>query len=275
MNVINELADVEFEGTKDPFIDTETDTPSDSPAENEPEADKPVEVETPKEGEPTADEPVNTPEDNLPFHKHPRWIEREKELEELRAFKETIEPKLSEFDQVKSQMETTKNEIIPEWFVELYGDNEKAWAKYSERETLRDQEIEQRAIERFEKQQEQKIAEAQAAQQAQEEAQANDLKFVEDGFKSLESQGKQFNRNELAKFMLDNPITDNENNLDFAKSFNLFEKLQVPKDTTHTQARKQLADDMTKNPVEKRQEGVMTSNDFRNKGGWRGIIGRD
>ncbi len=254
MNDINEiLADVKQEGDTDPFANLEKETPSDSPAENKPEEDKPV--ETPQEGEVKVDEPLNTPEDNIPFHKHPRWIETRKELEDLRAFKESVEPRLSEFEQVKESMEKkSTNEEIPDWFVELYGENAAAWSKYSAREAAREEAIEQRAIERLERKQQEKQLEDQKW-----------VKFVDEGFSSLESQGKKFNRNELANFMLENPITDGNNNLDFAKSYALFEKLNPPKEV-NTQAKKELADTMAKSSAaQPKSKDYMTPAELRGK----------
>jgi hypothetical protein len=238
------FADVKIEG-ENPFEALEKDTPSESQPEKEPEVAEPVVVETPEEG-------VNTPEEQIPFHKHPRWIEREQELEELRAFRESVEPKLSEFEQFKARQEPT-NEEIPAWFSELYGDNEKAWKAYAEHEKDREEQLERRAIERIEQRQQ----EAQAESQKWE-------KFVENGFESLESKGRKFNRNELTNFMLENPITDGNNNLDFEKSLNLFEKLNPQQASPSSQARKQLADTMTKSStVEPKRKDYLTPAELR------------
>lgn len=253
----NFFADVKIEGDN-PFEALETETSTESQPENKQEEEEPVVVETPEEGAVETDEAPNTPEEeHIPFHKHPRWIERERELEELRAFRESVEPRLSEFDQVRTQLETQSrnNEEVPDWFVELYGDNDLAWAKYSARERQREEEIELRAIDRLERRQ----------VEAQQESQKW-VKFVDDGFRNLEDQGKRFNRNELANFMLENPITDANNNLDFEKSLNLFEKLNPREPSPTSTARKQLADSMTKSStVENKKKDYLTPADLRGK----------
>lgn len=250
------LADVKPEGDTDPFaaLDTEKETPSDSPAEKQPEdeesKDKPAEGEEGK--------PDNTPDEDVPFHKHPRWIEREtelktlrerdeqtaRELEELKAFKEEVSGKLSPSDT-----------DIPDWFKELYGENGVAWKKYEAREREREIEIERNIIARQ--------TEAQA--KAQEEAKRWN-KWVDDEITKLQEEGKQFERNELIKTMLDYRPTDEQGNFDFKKGYEIYEALKRKEDPAHSQARKQIADISTKSSKsDKESKGFLTTSDLRGK----------
>lgn len=67
------------------------------------------------------------------FHEHPRWKAREEELKELREqneklleFQQRAEPLLSKYE----ERETVKQK--PQWFLNLFGDDENAWNQYQE-----------------------------------------------------------------------------------------------------------------------------------------------
>lgn len=240
------LADVKHEGDTDPFAALETDTPSDSPTENEPEETVPV------EGDDT--QPEAKAEENVPFHEHPRWKAREEELNTLREQAEENARVIAELSASREPVDTK----VPDWFQELYGDNPVAYAKYSEVETARKEEIKREILE----------SQEQERRQAAEEEQKW-LNFVQDGFSGLEAEGKTFDRNELGKFMLDNPITDVAGNLDFKKSLALFERLNPVEtvDPAKSLARKQIADTVTRSRPsgDKPTKDYMTPADLRNK----------
>lgn len=222
------IEEIEREGA-DPFAALEKEAPSESLPEKKPEGD------APKEG-------VNTPEENVPFHKDPRWIKREQEAEQLRA-------EVASLKELRSPTEE-----VPEWFKELYGDNQLAWNKYSERERQREEEIEKRVIDR----------QTQQVQQQQAEVQ-HWSKWVDDQIAGLEKEGKTFDRNKLIKTMLDYRPTDEENNFDFKKGYEIYQALEG-KDPAKSQARKELADTVTKStPSEPAKKDFMTSKDLRHR----------
>lgn len=257
MSEINELlADVKQEGT--PIADL-VETPSDSPTEKETEKDKPAEGE-------------NTPEDNLPFHKHPRWIERENELKTLRERDEQTARELAELKSFKE--ETSKrfepDSEVPEWFQKLYGDNKEAYKAYEVEHKRELAEIEQGIITR----QQEAILQAEAENKKW-------LGWVDTGIKNLEKEigidltsendkdvnGNPVNatRNEILKLMLDYGTTDESGNYDFKKGYEIY-KLMHQNDTNNSQDRKKLADTITKssNTVRKEKD-YMTLNDTRRK----------
>lgn len=247
------FADVKVEGA-DPFaqFDKEAEIPSESQPENEPEADKP------EEGD-------NTPnEDNIPFHKHPRWIERENELRTLREEKEQMARSLDELNSFKEEVSEklsktdAQDSDIPEWFSELYGENQVAWNKYQQHEQAKEAELEERFINR----------QIQEQQKAQEETNHWN-KWVEDGINGLVAKGHKFDRNELIKTMLDYRPTDENNNLDFDAGYRILEATKANKDvpdSAKSTARKQLADTTTKSTGgEKKQKEFMTMGELRNK----------
>lgn len=263
---INEvLADVKQEGS-DPFASLEKVTPTVAPAETEPKDEE--KKEKPEEGD-------NTPEKELPFHKHPRWIEREEELKVLREFKESATTKLSKIDEIESRLPGEKTEV-PDWFKELYGDNEVAYQKYNEHHQKEVEEIEQSLIERQEKQR---------LQAQNETTKWNEWVDGEIGKLSTstgldfsskkDEEGKESNplRNKLIKTMLDYSPTDSNNNLDFQKGYKIYQVLETKVDNTEkSQARKILADTtLHTSKGEKEKKDYMTPADLRNKS-WANIV---
>lgn len=236
------LADIPQEGAN-PFGGVEEETPSESLPEKKEE-----------EVQETDDSKKEETDENVPFHKHPRWIERENELKEL---KERDDANAREIAELKAMTESrnTGNSTIPEWFSELYGDNETAWNKYNEHEQARTEEIETRIIAR-QKEEEQKAL--------QETEQWN--RWVDTEITSLKDEGNDFDRNKLIKVMLDYSPTDENNNLDFKKGFAIYQALESKPDNGKSKAHKELADKTTATtkgePVTK---DYMTPSDLRNR----------
>ena len=232
------FADFKKEG-ENPFQDMGEETPTESQTVNEPEEDV---TDTSKEEK-----------ESVPFHKHPRWIEREQELQELRERDAERDRQIAEL--LAAQERTKETSTIPDWFVELYGDNQTAWEKYSAHEQARTAEIEARVLAK--QQEEQK----KAAQEEQFYA-----KWVDEQVDALETSGLKFDRNELIKIMVEYSPTDGDNNLDFRKGYAIYEALHTKPDTEKSDARKQLADTTTttsRNDAPKKD--YMTPADLRNR----------
>lgn len=233
------LADVKQEGS-DPFAGM-GETPSESLPEKKEEGEEAPVVEEEKD-------------ENVPFHKHPRWIERENELSELRESNETTSRELEELKAMKETQSKGDSEI-PAWFSELYGENEKAWQKYNEHEQQRTEEIETRILT---KQQEE------AQKQVDETNKWN--KWVDSEVDRLKEDGHTFDRNKLIKVMLDYSPTDANNNLDFEKGIKIYEAMEGEPDTAKSDARKVLADTATTTTKgEPAKKDYMTQADLRNR----------
>jgi hypothetical protein len=230
------LADVKQEGTS--LEDTLKDIVSESLPEDKPEEDAPAVGDVPAE-------------DNLPFHKHPRWIERENELNELKEREEEMARELAELRTSRDSHVATD---IPPWFSELYGDNQTAWEKYSEHEQARTEEIKASILSH---QQEEEM-------RAQKEAEHWN-KWVDNQIEDLASEGKKFDRNKLIKVMLDYSPTDANNNLDFDKGYSIYEALEGKPDTAKSEARKQLADTTTVTKGETPKKDFLTPAELRNR----------
>ncbi len=236
------MADVKPEGDTDPFKDIEEkETTSESSTQKEPEGEKPIQGD-------------NTDEDKTPFSI--RWKNHAENLKaELETKHQEEMAKLrEEFDaKIPPKQE---NSSIPEWFKHLYGENEVAWKAYSEHNQAEREQMKQELI------QEQ---EANREKAQKEETYWNG--WVEEGVKSLEALGLEFDRNALLKTMLENPkeVTNSLGNYDFNLGFKLYRE-QNPVQQVNSEARKKLADTTTKSsPSEKGSKDFMTSNELRNK----------
>ena len=238
------FADIPSEG--DPiesvFKDTETDTPSDSQPEEEPKGDKPVVGD---------DTPPPTEEDNVPFHKHPRW----QQMQEKASKVDDLERELHELRENVTHREPSDQEV-PESFQKLYGNDPVAYKAYREEQIRLKDELKRELFE-----------EQEAATRAEREESEKWTNWVEDEFTRLQSDGKQFDRNELGKIMLDYAPTDANGNLDFDKGLALYETLKSAKTApVNSTARKQLAAAATATTTgETPKKDYMTTEDLRSK----------
>lgn len=222
------MSDTEFldelkKETEDPFAHlnkTETETPAESSPANK------VEEEKPKEGEDTGDVP-NTPEKEVPFHEHPRWKARQVEIEELRQFKEEATAKLSALEQKTA---TQENIEIPKWFTTLYGENAEAWGAWQEADQIQKESWKRELVE----------DQVRQRQEAQAEEQKWD-QWINVEVEKLKAEGLTFDRNELIKAVLDYGPTDENNNYDFKKAYNILQATKtVPQDKT-VETKKRIA----------------------------------
>jgi len=250
------LAGVKVEGD-DPFAELdkqETDTPAESPAETKPETDKPTEGDAVKE--PAA----NTQEEDEPFHK--RWKVREEKLKaELEQdFLAKLEAQKQEFEHKFAHKSDTP--AIPEWFSELYGENEVAWQKYQQHSQAEREQIKREIIEE----------QRQEYVRQQEEIQKWD-KWVDNEVVTLEekigTKLSKSDRNELIKTILDFKPTDANNHYDFDAGYRIMQlnrlQTQAAQDDKK-QARKELADTTIKgNSSEPRKKDYLTPADLRGK----------
>jgi hypothetical protein len=251
------LADVKVEGDNDPFTGLGEKTPSESLPEKTPEEVKP-------------DQGVNTDDlddINTPFHKHPRWIERENELKTLKereaaraAADEAREREIAELKQFK---EETSHKLAPKsgkemapWFKTLYGDNPEAWEQYLEHDKEVREQLKQEVFEAHE----QKIQEAQ-------EQEKYWLNWVDTEMGKLEAKGYKFDREELAQVMMRTRPTDEKGNLDFEAGYETYIARKGPTVNPQvSQARKQVADTVNRTSKgEPAKKDYMTSAELRNK----------
>jgi len=240
------LADVKSEGEpiEDVFnTDNADDTATESLPENKDEEEEPAEGDVPAEDKPT------------PFHedlKVQSYIDGQVEKKEAKL-REDFDREMAD---MKEHTTSTESESIPDWFMELYGDNQVAYNKWSEhnkteREGIKQEILKEQAdAQRFEVEQQQKWD-----------------KWVKDEIKALEDDGLEFDKNKLNKVMLKYSPTDANNNLDFRKGYEIYKLKEGEPDTAKSDAHKKLADTTTTTTTkgEPAKKDYMTSSELRGR----------
>ena len=207
------LANVEEEGKGNAFtgFDTETDTPTDSPAVKEPEVSKP------EEGGNTPDNP-KYPD----FSQHPRWKDREAKLKELEEFKNEVSPRLKELDELKSKFSSSPA-VIPQWFKEMYGDNAETWNQYQQAQADREEALFHKWEER------QTLAEQKAAEEAEQE-QIYYTEWAKGAIEYLAAAGVGFDpakdKEDLVKLMERYPVSDEDGNLNLLAGWEILKMMR-------------------------------------------------
>lgn len=227
-------------------------TPASSPEEKKTEAAAP-----PSEG-------VNTPdENNVPFHKHPRWKEmhektkrQDAELAELREFKQRAAQDLEKF---KPFLENQKQVEVPKWFSDLYGNNVEAYKEYAKREA----EQEKTRIERVKEELRQESLRAAEEKNKESEYWNN---WLDTSLNELESQGKKFDKNELIKFALEYQPTNANGIIDLGKAYDLLQKVKAAEVSKKTEVKKVIAaNTVPKTGGEAPSRDYAIPSDFKNK----------
>lgn len=219
------------------------------------------ETPAPSQEEPKAEE--TKPEDSaqkkeVPFHKHPRWIRKQQEAEELKTKLEALEQKL------QSQQQPNKEEkrSIPDAFVKLFGENEEAWNEY---QRLREMDkLDARA-------EVQRILEEEKAREAQEEtARTQVIKWAEDRFLELADEtGIEFTdrnnavRNEVLSICEDYSMFDEQGRPNISKAYELYRRLNPPKTEVVEEKKRVAAKTNTKSNAGAKESQVFTPSKLR------------
>ena len=249
------LASLPTDG-EDPFVEQteEMTTPPAPLADKESEEDEPS-----QEGENTPGEvtdPKSAESHKVPVGRLREVARRNRELlrqnEELLAFKEEQERKATQ----AAAPAASTDQAVPAWF----GGDKAAWDAYqahqaSERQRVKEELVREQEAPRL------------AVQRATEEA--ND--FIDDQYAALEESGRiktPEQRQELAKFMLENPVMDQDGNYDLAKGLTLMEKINGNSNAARMGARKSFANSLS--PSHSGGDGsgekdYMTAADFAGK----------
>lgn len=168
-----------------------TTTPTDSPTETKVET-----TEEPSQG----GEATNTPDaENIPFHKHPRWIEKQREIDDLKRQLQTVSTLPNDIKEIREQLTPKKEAEMPEWWKEAFGTDEaskKAFKKHLEEQEKAYAGLEDRVIARIQR-------EAQERQQKEQETVRQWETFIDTEVQKLREKGYTFDRNELLKVVED------------------------------------------------------------------------
>ncbi len=195
------------------------------------------------------------PEEKTPFHKHPRWIQTQKELKELRE----------ETARLKAQGTQTQPTEPPDWWKKQYGDTDESKQRYQQ-VVQKDGELD------WIKNQ---VLETINSQQAAEQTQITDGEtYVNTQLAEMSDEGLKFEKNALLKFMVDfqeefgaGSLLDTEGNYDFRKALNLMSKVNPT--VTEPNVRKQLPTARGKVNAQRPTGIPVLSRNTLRRGNWR------
>ncbi len=207
--------------------------------ESQPEKKEMVK-EPPKEGEPEKD---NTPPENIPFHKHPRWIALNKKNKELEEKYSTLEQKLADVEPLLKQPER-----LPDWWARRYGETEESQKAYREY-----QENTQQERERIK---EEVLTAIRADRENDEKEEVNAKEVIDGQIEEMKDEGLEFETQELMKFIVDfqekygaGSLLDAEGNYDLRKSLELMHQLQPKAEDNSAETRRRVASNIIRSKV--------------------------
>jgi preprotein translocase subunit SecD len=190
--------------------------------------DSSTEKKDEKANQPVADK---NDDENVPFHKHPRFKQLVEERKELKEKVDTYEQRLAQLESKASA--SAQSTEIPAWFVHLYGENAQAWSLYSDYTKAEKDRIKSEAV-----------AEIQQEKSQAENRQREMDGWVSDNIQTLKDEGIKFDENKLLKVLVDYSPTDKAGNIDFRKGLDILDKLEKLEHIDagkKTQAKKEIA----------------------------------
>ncbi len=262
----NALTEIPKEG-KEPFpTDTENENSADSSSEND-AGDGVDEGDGAGDGandsgntDGEGDSPSKTDLEKLPFHEHPRWIERDeqhkKSLEDMQTKHETDMQALRD-DISKGASEKKGDEKIPSWF----GGTPEQWTEYKEWHSGEISTAETNARNKATSEQE---AETKASDKLVKDATTymnTEITAIESN-KELNPTGEKIDPNKLIKFVMDNNLVDKQNRWNYKLGWKFMNDGKDPKEAI--QKKKGLAGGMGGDHKGEKDEGnIPGSDDFK------------
>ena len=231
-----------IEEKANPVLEEEKETPTETPTEKETneteEGSQPVE---------------KTVDNNVPYHKDPRWIEmydKAKRVDELEEKFQSQEEKIAEL--AKAKQEPERPEEAPSWFM----GTEEDWQKYLAREEQKATSIRESVKAELEQE---KVAKAQ-----EKEEEISSLTSYFDNELLLLKEDFQFDEKELKDYVIEHNIVDSEGVFDLKRG--LMKMLGLGKTATNP-ARKEVASMTSSNKdAEPSKRDFATAEDFQGGG---------
>lgn len=240
---LEEMSNLPTEGLNEELEEGSEEAESEEQENETPETDN-----KPKEG-------GEEEEEQVPFHKNPRFKQLVDEKNDLKS--EVVELK-AQIDKLSEEKGSQPEDVKPpKWWTNMYGDgedSEEAWKEKqlqdkAEREQLRDQ-IKQDLLNE---------------QKAKEDAFKSNEQWLNDQLNELTESGAKFDKNELFAVIDEFQPTREDGKYDFKKAYRILELQKKAEITPKANARKKLADDTSKGS-EKSDKDYKTPADFT--GGW-------
>jgi len=200
---------------------------------------------------------VNTKKD-VPFHKHPRWIKREREWKDkFNSQEKRHDDAIAELrnDIGKSKKNDDQTEKVPSWF----GGDQENWNAYKKWHKEQVGSIEKGT---FDKISQEKSSNEKAIKEAK-EYMDDQIELIESDEK-LNPNGLSIDQNKLLKFVIDNDLVDSKGRWNYKAGFKMMIKSSSFSNSKNNNAnRKKIAGAInSKNNGESKFKAFKTSKDF-------------
>jgi len=271
------IEDAKEEMTIDSFFrdeddeDEGKDTPSQEGGDSDDdddEADDKVDADKakPTEADEDTDSDEDTPEqDNVPFHKHPRF---KAIIDKNKALEDTVKTLQDKLETKPEDVQKTDPDDMPEWAKQAFGTDEYGQQLYSG--FLKNNTVDKGKLKA------ELVSEIKAEQQAQAKTQENEVKKWQDRIdtevQDLKDKGYSFNKNELLDIVDQYTPKDSNGNfttdlMSFDKAYDILQLQKKSKSQPKADAKKKIASmGAPGNKVTSGGEDkVTTSADLRNK----------
>jgi len=244
---------------------TEDSEPSESPAENNEDGDAPASEGVGAKDDKVPDPSTPSEDEQVPFHKNPRWKKIYSENKELKSTVGEMKEKLSKLDDIEARLDSREKsqEEIPSWF----GGDEPAWKAYKVDEESKFEKYRERIESERQQLETKKAADADkwatwVRTSLEEVAEENNLDFEKD----------KTTKNELMDVMNKYSPVDTQGNLDFRKGYDLLKLTKGTAERDKAKAKKAAAStaDSTPSP-EKPKRDFLTGADFNGGKDWRDV----
>lgn len=261
----NTMVNVPQEGEISFQPENEEDTSSDSPTENNEDETQSPEGEEENTQDDGDDPDADDTDKDVPFHKHPRWTQREKEWqdrfnEQEQRHQDDIKAVREEF--AAARKDNKENTEIPGWF----GGTQEQWNEYRQWNDQQIKAAEDRALARLD---ENRSAESKAVKEATDFMRAEITTIESD--KTLNPEGKKVDPNKLLKFVMENELVDSKGRWNYRAGWRFMQNqpAQTVAPKPKTQDRKVIAGVTTSDPKgEQKPKTFKTSDDFKSSKPW-------
>lgn len=265
METSDPLADIPSDGEAyTGESDERVEEPAESPTEKENEESPSQEGEEVKEEEEAKAEPKaeDTPDvkEEIPFHKHPRWIAKDEKIQSLEAKLEELAPLAAKVTELETKV-SEKSTEVPTEFKKVFGDDVVSYNNYMELTALQQAKTEENILAKIEQS---RKAEADAAT-AQSEAIQKNIEKIEDTY-NVKLPDNSSLRNEYIKFLWEYQPTSvdaaGKSNIDFIKGWDLFQKTRETSDKSSEARKKVVAKTTTDRKAEPVESDTYELGDF-------------
>lgn len=222
--------------------------------------DKTNETTPPSEGDDKAKEaePIINKDEEIPFHKHPRFRALTQENKELKEQIAEINSKMENFASKFTEQETAA-QPIPQWFVRLYGEDQDLYSAYKQEEEVRISNMKQSVLSQLE-------PELKKIEKEEENEKVNS--FINSELEAIKEENPGIDTNAVMKVVYEKKLFDENGNLNFRAGAEWIKNNPKAIDVK-TETKKEVAGKLaTDNSAEPVKKDFVTSQDIA-KRDWR------